>query len=186
MSDNIRALFIYEILGRPAEHIKITLEQLIDRISENKGIKIIERKVHEPHLLDEEKTKNIKIEKEIFSTFAEVEMEIDNLMLIFSIILNTLPSSVEVLKPQELRLKNFDLSNVLGELSLKLHKYDEIAKALLLEKNQMINFIKEMNKKIEELGGETIVKFEDGQDKEKEDKKGEKLNKKEKDKLKKK
>ncbi len=162
MSEKIRALLIYEILGRPKDYIKTTLEQLIDRIGENKGIKIIERKVHEPHLIDKDKAKNLKDlnTDDIFSTFSEVELEIDNLFIVFGLILNSLPSSIEIISPSELRLKNFDLNSVLSELAIKLHKYDEIAKALLLEKNQLINFIKETNKKIEELGGQPIVKFE--------------------------
>lgn len=155
MSDKIKTLFIYEIVGRPAEHIKISLEQLIDRIGENPGIKIISRKVHEPNIIQEE-----NLEKELFSTFAEVEMEIDDLELVFRIVLNTLPSNVEILDPKELRLKNFDLSSVLAELAIKLHKFDEVTKVLALEKSQLINFMKEMDKKIIELGGESVVKFE--------------------------
>ncbi|MAG02007.1 hypothetical protein CMI42_01610 [Candidatus Pacearchaeota archaeon] len=158
MSDKIKALFIFEILGRPKEHIKISLEQLIDRIGENKGVEIVNGKVHEPHLLDKDKNPS---DKEIFSTFAEVEMEVDNLSLLFAIILNTLPSNIEILEPSELRLKNFDLTAVLSDLAVKLHKYDEIAKGMAMEKSQMLNIMREMNNKIVELGGESMVRFED-------------------------
>src|SRR3989338_1652579 len=170
--DKIHLILIYEILGRPKDYIKTTLEQLIDRIGENPRIKIIERKVHEPHVVneekvsssknnvDEEKIKNIKIDEELFSTFAEVELEVDDLMMVFTLVLNTLPSSIEIIKPSELALKNFDLNSVLSELAIKLHKYDEITKALLLEKNQMINFIKEANEKVVKLGGKPIIRFE--------------------------
>ncbi|MBS3080394.1 hypothetical protein J4221_02905, partial [Candidatus Pacearchaeota archaeon] len=128
--------------------------------------------VHEPHVVneekvsssknnvDEEKIKNIKIDEELFSTFAEVELEVDDLMMVFTLVLNTLPSSIEIIKPSELALKNFDLNSVLSELAIKLHKYDEITKALLLEKNQMINFIKEANEKVVKLGGKPIIRFE--------------------------
>ena len=146
MADKIRALFIYEILGKPPEHIRITLEQLIDRIGENRGINVISRKVHKPHPLNEEKKKNIKIEQEIYSTFAEVELIIDNLSLLFAVVLNTLPSNIEILEPGELRLKNFDLSSVLSELAIKLHKYDEVAKALIFEKNYLTKKINELEK----------------------------------------
>jgi len=158
--DGIRALFIFEILGRPAEHIRITLEQLIDRFDENKGIKVTKRKVHEPHPVDKEKIKDIKAEKEIFSTFAEVEMEIDNLSLLFAVILNTLPSNVEILEPRDIRMKSFDLSSILTDLSVKLHKYDEVAKGMALEKSQLINVIKELNDKFIDLTGKPIVDFE--------------------------
>ena len=171
MAEKIKALFIYEILGRPAEHIRISLEQLLDQVGENKGIEIINRKVHEPHVIDEEKKKKIGVSEDVFSTFAEVEMEIDGLMLLNTLILNTLPSNVEVIEPNELRIKSFDLSASLSELAIKLHKYDEVAKGMQMEKVQIINIMKEMDEKIRELGGESPVKFgnpdEDNKDEEK-------------------
>ncbi len=161
MNEKIRIIVIYEILGRPAEHIRISLEQLIDRIGENPGIKIIDRKVHEPHLIEEKKDKNktMNIEGELFSTFAEVELELDNLMLLFHLVLNTLPSSIEVIKPEELRLKNFDLTSVVSDLTIKLHRYDEVTKALLIEKNQLINLVEEMDKNIRNLGGKSNIEI---------------------------
>lgn len=147
------------MLGRPAEHIKISLEQLIDRIGENPGIKIIQRKVHEPHLIDKEKAKHLPLEEELYSTFAEVDIELDNLMLLFALVLNTLPSNIEVVEPEELRLKNFDLSSLVSDLTIKLHKYDEITKTLMLEKNQLIHLIEEMDKEIKKRGGTSPVGF---------------------------
>ena len=160
MQEKIRVLVIYEILGRPKEHIKHSLEKLINSIAENKGVKIIERKVHEPHLLDESKKKPITIDEELFSTFAEAEMELDNLMLLFSLVLNTLPSNISILTPQELRLNNFDLSSVMSDLTIKLHKYDEVSKALLIEKNQLVNLAEQMDEEIKRLGGVSPVRIE--------------------------
>jgi hypothetical protein len=116
--------------------------------------------VHEPHLLDEKKVKNLPLEDpNIFSTFAEVELEVDNLMLIFNLILNTLPSNIEIIEPEELQLKNFDASSLLSDLTIKLHRYDEVTKALLLEKNQLVNVIEEMDKTIRSLGGTSNVEI---------------------------
>tara|TARA_Y100000034_G_scaffold100845_2_gene124689 strand:- start:4992 stop:5699 length:708 start_codon:yes stop_codon:yes gene_type:complete len=167
MAEKIKALFIYEILGRPAEHIRISLEQLLDQIGENKGIEIINRKVHPPAVIDEEKKKQVGVSEDIFTTFAEVEMEIDGLNLLYTLVMNTLPSSIEITEPTELRIKSFDLSNSLSELAAKLHRYDEVAKGIEMEKVQMVNLMKEMDGKIRELGGESPVKFEvDGGDEE--------------------
>ena len=160
MPDKIKALLIYEILGRPAEHIKKSLEDLINKIGENPGIEIIKNKIHEPHLLEEKDRKTLETDEQIFSTFAEVELDIDNLNLVYTLIINTLPSSIEIMEPSQLNIKNFDLSSALSELTIKLHKFDEIAKALAMDKGQLLNVIKEMNKKITELGGESMVKFE--------------------------
>ena len=155
--EKIKALFIYEILGKPPEHIKDALNDLIDRIGKNPGVEVTSKKVHEPHLIDEEKTKKMdeKIE-DLYSTFAEVEMEIDSLDLVFKLVVNTLPSNMEVLEPSELRLKNFELSQALAEISIKLHQIDEVAKALSLDRNKLINVVKELQEK----SGLEMIKFE--------------------------
>src|SRR3989344_4194171 len=101
MNEKIKVLVIYEILGKPKEHIETTLEQLLDRIGENPGIKIINRRVHPAHPVDKDKLPDK--DKEIFSTFAEVEVILDNLQLLFSLVLNTLPSNIEIVEPKEMQ-----------------------------------------------------------------------------------
>lgn len=147
MSNTIKALFIFEILGRPPEHIKNTLGELVDKLGEQKGINIIRKEVHEPKPVEKEGVKN----KNLFTTFAEVELIADNLSLIFDIALNMLPSHVEILAPKELEFKNFDLSSVVSNLCVKIHKYDELAKISLMEKNSLIGQLKQAQEKINNL-----------------------------------
>ena len=152
MAEEIRAMFIFEVLGRPPEHIKKGLGDFIDKLGENKGVCIINKKVHEPKPVErKDKNGETKIIENFFSTFAEVELKVEDLNLIFQIVLNMLPSHVEIIEPEELRLKNFDLSGALSELTIKLHKYDEVAKAIILEKNNLVRKIQELEKKIKEL-----------------------------------
>jgi hypothetical protein len=152
----IKLLVIYEMIGRPPEHIKDSLNELIEGIGKNPGITVNNKKIHEPHPLDKEKAKDLNQGAEsLFSTFAEVELVADNLHLVFSLIFNTLPSNIEILEPSELILKNFDLSQVLAQLTIKLHQFDEIAKALTLERTQLIDVVKKLDEK---LGG-GYVKF---------------------------
>jgi len=166
----IKAMFIFEILGRPLEHIKTTLEQFIDKLGEQKGIEIEKKTVHEPHALEKEEA------KDLFTTFAEVELILDNLNLLFGVVLNMLPANVEVIEPTEFRLKNFNLGNILTDVSVKIHKIDEIAKSLLLERSQLINKVKEMQGKVNNLEKELDLKKEKkdeetGGEKEEKDKK---------------
>ena len=141
----IKALFIFEIMGRPPEHIKNTLGELVDKLGEQKGIDIIRKEVHEPKPVEKEGTTNL------FTTFAEVELIADNLSLIFDIALNMLPSHVEILEPKELEFKNFDLSSAVSNLCVKIHKYDEISKISLMEKNSLIARLNQAQEKIENL-----------------------------------
>jgi hypothetical protein len=145
MADKIRTRFIFEILGRPPEHIKVTLSQFIDKIEEIKGVKVEERKVHEPKLIEDGKHNGL------YSTFAEVELTTDTLAVIIDIVLQMLPSHVEILEPTELKFQNFNLSSLLSNLTIKIHKYDEIAKATLIKNNILTKQLEELQAKIKKL-----------------------------------
>jgi len=145
MEDKIKIMFVFEMMGRPPEHIRKTLGEFVKKIGEQKGIKIISKKIHKPKPVEKEGAQNL------FTTFAEVEMVLDNLNLVFDVVFNMLPAHAEVIEPKELSLKSFDLSSVLSGLAIRLHRYDEIAKVLVLEKNALVNKLKEMQEKIENL-----------------------------------
>ena len=151
----IRALFIFEMLGRPATHIKESLEKLIEQLGKQKGIEIVRKEIHEPKIVQDKvnqiNEKKLDNEKELFTTFAETEIIVDNFNLMISIILNMLPSHVEILSPNEINFKNFELSSLLTDLTIKIHKYDEVAKVLMLDRNNIFNKLKESEQRIREL-----------------------------------
>jgi len=93
--------------------------------------------------LPEENQKNAK---EIYTTFSEVEVSVENVNTLFALVLNTLPANIEILEPSSIRLNNFDLSGVLSELTIKLHKYDEVAKAVTMERNNLAMRLNEIEK----------------------------------------
>ena len=141
-SEKIKALFIFEILGRPPEHIKETMEQLVDKLGELEGVEINNKKIHEPKPIEKEGV------KDLFSAFSEVEILGEDLNAILNVVFHAMPSHVEILSPSELRFKNFDLSSMLSALTVKLHRYDEIAKISIIEKNIMTKKLKEMEGKV--------------------------------------
>ena len=145
MTDKIKAKFVFEILGRPPEHIVTTLNQFIDKVEEIKEVKVEERTVHEPKLIEEGKGTGL------YSTFAEVELTTDTLAMVVDIVLQMLPSHVEILEPTEMRFKNFELSSLLSSLAIKIHKYDELAKVSIMDRNALVKQLEEMKAKIEEL-----------------------------------
>lgn len=149
--EKIRCAFIFEILGRPPEHIKSSLEEFIDNIGKVKEIKIIRKKIHEPKVIEREENKNPNNKEDIYTTFADVELEADDINVIFRIVLNMLPSNVEIISPKEIFLKNFDATQLLTELTIKLHKFDEVAKVLHFDREKLIKKIKELESRIKEL-----------------------------------
>ncbi|MEK6914606.1 MAG: hypothetical protein AABW83_03040 [Nanoarchaeota archaeon] len=152
--NKIRALFIFEILGKPPEHVKDSLEKIIDELAKQKGLEVVRREVHEPKIVNEENKNDKKEtnENSLYSTFAEVEIITEDLKLIMAIVLNMLPSHVEILEPSDFNIKNFDLSSLMTELTIKMHKYDEIAKVLILERNDLLRRLNNNEKIIRESG----------------------------------
>jgi hypothetical protein len=145
MADKIRALFTFEILGKPPEHIKKTLEDLIEKLNELPGISVDRSEVHEPKQIESKDKPELK---GIFSSFAEAEILGDELSNIITVVMHAFPSHVEILEPSELKFKNFDISSMLSELLIKMHRYDEIAKGLTMERNVLMNKLKEAEEKL--------------------------------------
>lgn len=129
MAEEIKAVMIFEILGKPAEHLIETLRGIIDKLGKEKGVKVIEKKIREPKSVEN---------SELFSSFAEVEIEFDSLQKLLTTIFNYMPAHIDILGPSELRIKNFDLCSVCNDLMTKLHAYDGIAKTLVFEKSNLI------------------------------------------------
>lgn len=162
-NQKIRVLFVFEMLGKPAEHIKKTLEEFVDKLGENDGIELINKKIHEPKPLEDENS------KDLFTTFAEVELKAEHLNLVLDMTLGMLPAHVEILEPNEFRIKNFDLSSLLSGLTIKLHKYDEIAKAITIEKSILMNKLRETQDKLNKYELERDKNSEEKKEDEKED-----------------
>ena len=122
MPEKVKALFIFEIMGRPPEHIKKSLEELIDKLGKQKGIKIIRKEIHEPKKLEENKNAKVIMGEDFFTAFAEVELITDNIDLVYAIVLNMLPAHIEIIEPSEYKFSNFELSSMLTDLAVKIHK----------------------------------------------------------------
>ncbi len=167
MAQKITASFIIELLGRPPEHIKKALEQLIEKLGTEKGVKITESYVHEPKKLEQEKVdekklkeaekklkgKNITVTSEIFTTFAEIEAEFETLESLLFITFNYMPSNIEIISPENFILRNTDIGGLLTGIIIRLHRYDEIAKKLVIDKSMLENQLKEILKINKNKGG---------------------------------
>ena len=138
-------------MGKPPEHIKKALEDFIEDLGKQETIEVSNKKIHEPKKIDKEGV-------DLYTTFAEVEVLSDDLISLFYVVLNHLPSNVEILKPSELNMKNFEASEILSQLAVKLHNYDEVAKVLSFERNNLQERIKKLENRIKEL--ESIKEIE--------------------------
>ena len=141
--DKIRAVFIIEVLGCPAEHVKEAIEKFVNQIEKEQGVKIVEKKVHEPKEIEEntenkERIKNQGFgDQKLFVTFAEIEAEFESMNNVLFIAFKYMPSNFEIISPENLTLKNNYFNELISGVLLRLHKYDEIAKTLMLEREMM-------------------------------------------------
>ncbi|VVB83687.1 Uncharacterised protein [uncultured archaeon] len=144
MSSNekkINAVFILEVLGRPAEFLTETLNDLVKRIGQEKGIKLRETKINPPVIMKEQ--------KDFYTSFAEIEIEAEELLSIVGLMFKYMPAYVEITSPQNIQLTNASFGEILNELTRRLHGYEEITRILQTEKTIL-------EKKLRESLGEEV------------------------------
>ena len=121
----INVVLIFEIIGKPAEHLVGSLKEIIKAIGIEKGVNVISQDVKMPTVLE----KN----SDFFTTFAEVEIEIEEMSQLAIIMFKYMPAHVDVVSPELITLTNNSWSDVFNELARRLHGYDEIARVMKLE-----------------------------------------------------
>ncbi len=124
----IRAIMVIEVAGRPPEHIRNALKEHVGKMKTMKGVKYISEKISEATIVDKE--------QDIYSCFAEVEVEVETFFKLTELMFDFLPSSIEVVEPENLKFNTQEATMFLSDLSGRLHKYDEIAKVAQMRNNQ--------------------------------------------------
>jgi hypothetical protein len=125
----IETSLIFEAIGKPQEYLKETLGNIIQKVSGEKGVKVNKSDIKEAIPLKEKES--------YFSTFAEVEIECEDILTLSSIIIKYLPSHIEIISPEKLEISNNEISISLTEFVRKFHQYDEIARILEFENKLM-------------------------------------------------
>ncbi|HUW43650.1 MAG TPA: hypothetical protein VMV95_01655 [Bacillota bacterium] len=145
---NINAVIILEIIGRPPEHLVESLKELIEGIEKEKGVVVKSKQIKEPIVMKEQ--------KDFYTTFAEVEIEVEEILYLAVLMFKYMPAHIEIISPEILALSNNGFNEILNELVRRLHGYDEIARIMQVEKQILLN-------KIQELGGDLNELFPQAQ-----------------------
>ena len=138
-TSGIRVIFVLEVVGRPPEHLNKTLEDLITKIGDVKGVEVLSKKINEPVPMKEN--------KDFFTNFAEVELEVEDCLTLTSLTIDIMPSHVEVLSPELIVLNNTGWNEVLNDTTRKLHGYDEVARVMQVQNQQLQNKVRDLEKK---------------------------------------
>lgn len=134
--EKLQVNLVIEIMGRPKEHVKESLINLIMKMATEKGIRILNKTIHEPM--------PIKDSADLFSSFAEVSVELDSIVSYIAIIFGYMPSHIELVRPEEVVLSNTNLNELGNVLVQRLHQYDAIAKNTMVEKDILMKKLYEV------------------------------------------
>lgn len=109
------------MLGKPEPYITEKMKEHIEKLGKIKDVSIVTQKISEPKL--DEKSK-------MFMCFAEVEIQCSDMLLLTQIVLEFMPSEIEVVDPAEIPLTCKDSTDMLNILASKMHSYDAIVREL--------------------------------------------------------
>ena len=129
----LRVRTIIEVLGKPKEHVEKALRKYVEQIKKDEDLSVLK-----------EDYSDAKEQEDLFSMFTELEFVVKSIPKLVSFCFNYMPSSLEIIKPESLSIKNTKLSNILNDLQAKLHNVDMVAKKLknendFLKKNLKIS-----------------------------------------------
>lgn len=128
---NIRAALILEVIGRPAEFLTETLNDLVKKIGEEKGVQIKNTTINPPI--------QMKNQKDFYTSFAEIEVDAEGILQIVILMFKYMPAHLEIISPQNISLSNFQWNDILNELTRRLHGYDELTRIVQAEKSILEN-----------------------------------------------
>lgn len=119
---------IFEVIGRPKDHVEKSIKAYIEHIKTDEDI-TIKSEDHEPAE---------EIEEGTFSAISEVELEVNNIEKLTWLCMNFSPASVEVINPPALSLEDKDITHWLNDLLSKLHEIGVQHKSLTSQNEGLI------------------------------------------------
>ncbi len=137
----IRVALILEMIGRPAEHLTESMKKILDQMEEEKDTKIISSDIKEPQ--------EMKDNKDFFTTFCEIEVEVKEIANLAILIFKYMPAHIEIIEPELIALTNNGWNDLLNEITRRLHGYDEVARVLQFRNAELEKKLKEISEKKE-------------------------------------
>ena len=118
----VKATIILQAIGKPAEHLKKAVQEIVDKMKEEKGTTVESSEVKDPI--------EMKEQEGLFSTFAEISVLVEEPAYLMMLVFKYSPAHVEITAPEKLNISNNDFGELLSEVARKIHQYDEVARVL--------------------------------------------------------
>lgn len=126
---HIRA--IIELMGAPKEHIQNTLKKYVEKISNDDSLILLNAEFSEPKEAEETDGK-------FFMCFVEVEMLAKSISTVSFFCFDYMPSSVEIISPENVQYKSAELSNFFNDIQARLHSLDKFLKDTLAKQKNLL------------------------------------------------
>ncbi len=123
----VRSVAIVEILGAPKEYVIETMNSYVAKIKKEKDINVLSATISAPDQKDK-----------MFAIFAEIEMLTKTPSRIVDFCFDYMPSSIELLEPEDIKFNSHQFSNFFNDLQARLHSLDMLVKNLRAE-NKVLN-----------------------------------------------
>ncbi|MEM2707682.1 MAG: hypothetical protein QXQ30_01215 [Candidatus Pacearchaeota archaeon] len=136
----IRAIIVYEIIGRPADYIEKVMNVFLDRIKDKKDVELIKKEIFP--------VREIEKVKDLYSIVAETEFYFKDIEVLLGFMIDTMPSSIEIIEPKEIKFNLSKINAFVNDYLATLHRYDDVFKKLKLEREILIKKINELEEKI--------------------------------------
>jgi hypothetical protein len=134
---HIRCKVIIEVLGKPQEHVESSLRRYIENIKNDPDLIILKSEVADA-----------EAKEKLWTTFSELDMVIKGIPKLIAFCFDYMPSSVEIMKPDEFSMKKSTVENLINDLQARLHEVDMVVKK---QKNEN-DFLKQnLNKSVTNL-----------------------------------
>lgn len=120
----VQSRVIMEVVGKPKEHVEAAIKEYLEKLGKNPDLEVLKEDISEAKEVKDEKNPGL------WGAFAEIEMLTKNFQILINFCFDYMPSSVEIIEPKELKLKDSQITSILTDLQGKLHQIDMIAKQL--------------------------------------------------------
>nr|MBA4404717.1 hypothetical protein [Nanoarchaeum sp.] len=146
--EKIIANTMIEIAGAPVEHVKKTMDKVIELVSQDKNLKLIKSETGEPkeNEFDHPTKKGEKIK--VWSTFTEFEIEFKNFDTLTNFCFEFMPSSIDIIEPVQLKIGAEEINLTLNDILGRLHHQSKIIMEYSALKKQIETARERASKKI--------------------------------------
>lgn len=120
--NKVQAKIVIEILGMPKEHVEDAMKKVIEKLKEEQGVKLLRETTYKAEQI-----------KNMWSTFSDLEIEVEDVLKLIGLCFDYMPSSIEITEPNKMSLETATIADFLNDFLARLHKTDMMLKNAMAE-----------------------------------------------------